>query len=81
MTVIGSKHDGSRALARWHLVADANHGPQVLCLAAIILAKKLARSGVAAVGAHACMGFLTLPEFEPEFARWGMRTKVEEAVA
>jgi hypothetical protein len=24
------------------------------------------------------MGFLNLAEFEPEFARWGMRTSVEE---
>jgi hypothetical protein len=28
------------------------------------------------VGAHACAGLLTLPEFEPEFARWGMVTDV-----
>jgi hypothetical protein len=29
------------------------------------------------IGAHACAGLLTLPEFEPEFARWGMVTDVD----
>lgn len=29
-------------------------------------------------GAYSCMGFLTLADFEPEFARWAMRTTLEE---
>jgi hypothetical protein len=47
-------------------------------MAAILLARKLARHALADRGAQACMGFLNLAEFEPEFARWGMRTSVEE---
>ena len=29
-------------------------------------------------GAHPCMGFLELKEFEPEFARLGIRSAVDE---
>jgi hypothetical protein len=81
VTLSGTKADGSRARARWQLIADANHGPEVPCMAAILLARKLARGKLAAEGAHACMGFLALQEFEPEFARWRMQTKVGEEAA
>ena len=81
VAVSGTKGDGSKARARWQLVADANHGPEVPCMPAIILARKLARGKLAAEGAHACMGFLTLQDFEPEFARWRMQTKIEEEAA
>lgn len=47
-------------------------------MAAILLARRLARGEALPVGAHACAGLLTLAEFEPEFARWGMVTDVVE---
>jgi hypothetical protein len=81
VAVSGTKADGSRAWARWQLIADANHGPEIPCMAAILLARKLARGKLAEAGAHACMGFLTLQEFEPEFARWRMQTTVDEEAA
>ncbi len=76
--VAGARPDGSRARLEWHLTAEANHGPEIPCMAAILLARKLARGEIAARGAFACMGFLTLAEFEPELARWQMTTAVEE---
>jgi hypothetical protein len=42
------------------------------------MARRLAKGQETRIGAHACMGFLSLPDFEPEFARWGMTTHVEE---
>jgi hypothetical protein len=47
-------------------------------MAAILLARKLAQGGVAQQGAFPCMGFLALPEFESEFARWRITTVVRE---
>jgi hypothetical protein len=67
-----------RARAEWHLTADRNHGPEIPCFAAVLLARKLQRGALAARGALPCMGLLTLAEFEPEFARWGMTSMVEE---
>jgi hypothetical protein len=48
---------------------------------AILLARKIVRTGIVERGAYPCMGFLKLEEFEPEFARWGMRTSVKKCDA
>ncbi|WP_390347672.1 saccharopine dehydrogenase family protein [Variovorax boronicumulans] len=70
--------DAHGAIARraWHVAADDNHGPEIPCMAAILLARRLARGEALPVGAHACAGLLALPEFDPEFACWGMVTDV-----
>jgi len=81
VSVTGEKADGSRARIEWHLVADANYGPEIPCMPAILLARKLAHGQIAERGAHPCMGFLTLADFEPEFARWKMQTMIEEHAA
>jgi Saccharopine dehydrogenase NADP binding domain len=78
VSVVGTQADGSGARVEWHLTADGNHGPEIPCMAAILLARKLARGGMTMRGAHPCMGFLALTEFEPEFRRWGITTAVEE---
>ena len=80
VSVGGTRLDRRRGRAEWHITAGDNHGPEIPCMAAILLARKLARGELAATGAHPCMGFLTLADFEPEFARWGMETLVEETV-
>jgi hypothetical protein len=81
VSVAGSRMDGSRARVDWHLTAAANHGPEIPCIAAILLASKLARGQLVARGAHACMGFLKLAEFEAEFARWQISVSVTEGPA
>jgi hypothetical protein len=43
-------------------------------MAAIWLARELARGRNIAPGAQACMGRLTLNDFQPEFDGWGMVT-------
>lgn len=78
VSVTGVKVDGGRARIEWHLSTEALNGPEIPCMAAILLARKLARNEIAARGAYACMGFLQLAEFAPEFARWGMETRIEE---
>jgi saccharopine dehydrogenase-like NADP-dependent oxidoreductase len=72
--VEGTDAQGAVARHAWHIAADDNHGPEIPCMAAILLARRLARGDALPIGAHACAGLLTLPEFEPEFARWGMVT-------
>jgi hypothetical protein len=63
-------HDGRERVLHWDLTAPMLHGPEIPCFAAILLARKLADGAVLPLGAHACMGLLTLAEFEAEFARW-----------
>lgn len=74
----GARADGSRARIEWQLTAPADNGPEIPCMAAILLARKLARGEIAARGAFPCVGFLTLAEFEGEFARWKITTRVTE---
>ena len=73
--------DGSRKRLDWHLTAPARDGPEIPCMAAILLARKLAQGRIVERGAHACAGFLSLAEFEPEFARWRITAAIEEAAA
>ena len=78
VSVIGEKDDGSRARIEWHLTVAATSGPEIPCLAAVLLARRLANGRLAERGAFACMGFLRLADFEPEFRRLAIVTSVEE---
>jgi hypothetical protein len=81
VSIIGTREDGSRACVEWELTADSNHGPEIPCMAAILLAQKLARGEIATRGAFPCMGFLTLSDFEAEFKRWKIATVIRERTA
>jgi saccharopine dehydrogenase-like NADP-dependent oxidoreductase len=56
----------------WDLTAPMLHGPEIPTFAAVLLARRLAAGEALPAGAHACMGLLTLAEFEAEFAAWGI---------
>ena len=62
--------EGRTLTLHWDLTAPMLHGPEIPCFAAILLARRLARGEALPVGAQACMGLLTLAEFEREFAAW-----------
>jgi hypothetical protein len=81
VSLAGTRADGGRARVEWHLTAPGGHGPEIPCMAAILLARKLARGELSARGAFACIGILGLADFEPEFAKWGITTVVEEGMA
>lgn len=74
----GTSHQGRPLKLVWRIIAPDNHGPEIPCMAAVLLARKLASGAINETGAQPCMGLLTLAEFETEFAKWGMRTIVEE---
>ncbi|OWQ44659.1 saccharopine dehydrogenase [Roseateles noduli] len=74
--VEGEDSMGRQARREWHIAADDDHGPEIPCMAAILLARRLSRGEDLTPGAHACMGVLSLDEFQPEFERWGMVTDV-----
>jgi len=77
----GIRTDGSSGRVDWHLTADANHGPEIPCMAAVLMAHKIASGAISVRGAYPCMGFVSLDEFAPEFCRWGMASAVEESAA
>jgi saccharopine dehydrogenase-like NADP-dependent oxidoreductase len=79
--VVGTDLRGGRNNREWELVAKDNHGPEIPCMAAVLLAMKLRSGGGLSSGANVCMGLISLSEFENEFARWGITTHLSESVA
>lgn len=76
--VAGLDAAGKPIKREWHIAADNDHGPEIPCMAAILLARRLADGEPMACGAYACVGFNKLADFAPEFAKWGMATDVVE---
>ena len=81
VSVVGIRGDGMPVRRTWQLMAPAADGPEIPCMAAILLARRLARGELFAAGAYPCIGFLKLSEFVPEFTRWGITTRTEEVTA
>ena len=61
----------------WSLTAPNGNGPEIPCMATLLLAERLAAGTLTARGAMPCMGLLTLDAFTPHFARWGMQTRID----
>jgi saccharopine dehydrogenase-like NADP-dependent oxidoreductase len=76
--VAGADGAGVARRRAWHIAADHDHGPEIPCMAAILLARQLARGQALPIGAHTCTSLLPLAAFGPEFAKWGMVTDVVE---
>ncbi len=81
VSITGTRQDGTRVRRTWQLSAPALNGPEIPSMAAIVLARRFSRGEVPAPGARPCMGVLALADFEPEFARWGIVTRIEEQAA
>lgn len=81
VSVTGQRPDGVRARVEWHLSVAATTGPEIPCLAAVLLARRLARGALDGTGAFACMGYLQLADFQPDFRRLGISTSIEEHAA
>ncbi|MDF3936249.1 saccharopine dehydrogenase NADP-binding domain-containing protein [Pseudomonas citronellolis] len=59
----GEDHEGRPLALCWELLAHHDHGPNIPCLAAVALARKLAAGGLAQRGATPCVGLLSLDEY------------------
>ena len=55
-----------------------NHGPEIPCTPALILARKLAAGQIAARGAQACLGMITLFDFDAETSDLDIDWTVDE---
>jgi saccharopine dehydrogenase-like NADP-dependent oxidoreductase len=79
VSVDGVLLDGTRLRRTWQLSSPALHGPEIPCMAAILLARRIAADAFMECGARACTNELALADFGPEFARWGIRTRIEDS--
>ncbi|UCU98187.1 saccharopine dehydrogenase NADP-binding domain-containing protein [Acidovorax radicis] len=76
--VAGADAQGQPRRRAWHIAADHDHGPEIPCMAAILLARQLAAGQALPIGAHTSTSLLPLAAFAAEFAKWGMVTDVVE---
>ncbi|WP_426104147.1 saccharopine dehydrogenase family protein [Massilia sp. TSP1-1-2] len=67
---------GVAASLAWHIAADDDNGPEIPCMPAILLARRLAAGAPFEAGAFTSISQLTLAEFEPEFAKWNMVSEI-----
>ena len=74
--VAGKDKAGAGIYRTWEIVAGNNHGLEIPCMAAVILANRQGHGEAFLPGAKVCMGILKLQEFELEFKRWDMSTRV-----
>jgi len=63
----------------WNLVARQNHGPEIPCVPALVLARKLAAGTISARGAYPCLGMITLREFDEEVSDLDIHWHIDEA--
>ena len=66
--VTGKDSRNKRKVSTWFLIARNNHGPEIPCTPALILARKLARGEIVKRGAFPCLGLFTLEDFDAEIA-------------
>lgn len=76
--VRGRREGNKPGCLTWQLTAPDGNGPEIPCMAAVLLACKLANNQLHLTGAFPCMGLLELEEFETEFQRWKFTSAVAE---
>jgi saccharopine dehydrogenase-like NADP-dependent oxidoreductase len=70
MFLAGQGSDGKPKTRRFFIVARAGHGPNIPCVPAILLARRLARAQIAEHGARPCLDLIDLDSYLGELARW-----------
>ena len=61
---------------QWYIVAKENDGPQIPCVPAIVLSKKILRNAINIRGAMPCVGMVTLEEYMKELEGLAIKTYV-----
>jgi saccharopine dehydrogenase-like NADP-dependent oxidoreductase len=64
VSIAGLGHDGNALQRDWELRAGSGHGPEIPCIPAVVIARKLARGESIAPGARPCRGLMSLEEFD-----------------
>ncbi len=76
VTVSGTGEDGRNIMKTWTLIAHRGDGPQVPCLASILLARKLARRERMQRGAVVCVGILSLDDFSEAMNNFSIEQRI-----
>lgn len=61
----------------WNLTARQNHGPEIPCSPALILARKLAAGEISTRGAFPCLGMFSMSDFKDEMSDFDIDWSVD----
>jgi len=78
ITLTGIGNDQKSKTVTWSLIARQNHGPEIPCVPALILARKLAADQISLRGAFPCLGMFSLAEFDEEVASLDIEWSTDE---
>lgn len=73
----GTDSAGQSRIVDWVLTAGQNHGPEIPCTPALIIARKLASGDLPQRGAIACWNLFTLEDFDREVADLDIQWRFE----
>ena len=78
MFLTGADAEGREKTIRFFLIARSGDGPNIPCMPAILLARRLARGGTIAAGARPCLDLITLDEYLAALADLDVSVMVDE---
>jgi hypothetical protein len=73
VTLAGRDHSGRALERRWFIVAGSGDGPQIPCVPAIVLAKRLLSDAPLQAGAYPCVGLVSLEDYVGELRGFDIR--------
>lgn len=76
MLIKGTNKKGKPIEIKWFIIAKDNDGPQIPCVPAIILSKKIIQDKLHASGAMPCVGMITLDEYMKELEGFSIKQYV-----
>lgn len=75
----GTSIDREPKSVTWNLVARQNHGAEIRCSPALILARKLAADKICTRGASPCLGMFSMSDFENELSDFDVVWDINES--
>jgi hypothetical protein len=76
MLIKGTNKQGKPIEIKWFIIAKDNDGPQIPCVPAIILSKKIIQDKLHMSGAMPCVGMITLDEYMKELEGFSIKQHV-----
>jgi len=79
ISVSGTSIDNKPKSITWNLVARQNHGPEIPCTPALILARELVADRIVTRGALPCLGMFSMTDIEDELSDFDVRWDISES--
>jgi len=79
ISVSGTSVDNKPKSITWNLVARQNHGPEIPCTPALILARELVADRIVTRGALPCLGMFSMTDIEDELSDFDVRWDISES--